>query len=153
VIFSQRVRWPDVHLLKQVKRIYLDSFDKMDRVPFFLLILGILIGKLKLIAAFRRQLAGFALWLRLPVPASGTAYLAYLAVGEQQRCLGIGGELFQAVVAEAVENANKTLVWEVEIPEGDSDSPRRRRVVFYTTDRHHEANAYYVAASDRSITS
>ena len=100
-------------------------------MPFYLLIIGILIGKLRLIVARQQQVLGFALWAALPTPARGTAYLAYLAVDERQRNLGVGGQLFQCIVSEATGQGYITLVWEVEVPEGDRDNLRQRRVVFY----------------------
>lgn len=74
---------------------------------------------------------GFALWAALPAPAREVAYLVYLAVDEPQRNLGAGGQLFQLVASEAAGKGYNTLVWEVEVPEGDRDNLRQRRVVFY----------------------
>ncbi|MHB1356711.1 MAG: GNAT family N-acetyltransferase [Anaerolineae bacterium] len=127
----RRVRWPNRIMLRQVKHIYLTSFDLEDRVPFYLLIIGILIGKLKLIVVGQRKVHGFALWAALPAPAREVAYLGYLAVDKEQRNLGAGGLLFQLVASEAAALGYHTLVWEVEVPEGDSDNPRQHRVAFY----------------------
>lgn len=131
MIVCRRVRWPTRGTLRQIKRIYLTSFGLEDQAPFYLIIIGILIGKLKLIAAGQQRVLGFALWAALPPPAPGTAYLAYLAVDESQRNLGVGGQLFQLVTSEAADKGYHTLVWEVEVPEGDRDNPRQRRVAFY----------------------
>lgn len=100
-------------------------------MPFYLLTIGILIGKLKLIVARQQQGLGFALWAGLPAPAQGTVYLTYLAVDVHQRNLGAGGLLFDFVTSEAASQGINTLVWEVEVPEGDRDNPRQRRVAFY----------------------
>lgn len=133
MIACRRVRWPDSGTLKQVKRIYLTSFTQEDRVSFYLLIIGILIGKLNLLVARQQQVLGFALWAALPLPARGTAFLAYLAVDERHRNLGAGGQLFDFTTSEAASQGNNTLVWEVEVPEGDRDDPRQRRVAFYVS--------------------
>jgi GNAT superfamily N-acetyltransferase len=131
VIVCERVRWPDRDTLHHVKKIYLASFSPEDRVPFILLTIGILVGRLQLAVARQQQVVGFALWATLPRPAQGTAYLAYLAVDEHQRNQGVGGQLFQTVVKGAVDMRSATLVWEVEVPEGERDDPRQRRVAFY----------------------
>jgi GNAT superfamily N-acetyltransferase len=131
LIVCKRVHWPNRGILRQVKRIYLTSFGPEDRASYYLLVIGILIGKLKLVAAGQQQVLGFALWAALPAPAREVAYLAYLAVDESQRSQGIGGQLFQLVASEALDKGYHTLVWEVEVPEGNRDSPRQRRVAFY----------------------
>jgi predicted N-acetyltransferase YhbS len=131
VIVCIKVRWPGLQLLKQIERIYIGSFDREDRVAFPLLAVGILLGKLRLIVASQPQVVGIAIWTALPAPADKVAYLAYLAVNEQQRSLGTGSALFHRVVTEAKTIGKDTLIWEVEVPD--------------------EADAHYVAVVNRSI--
>ena len=119
---------------EQLRTVYLDSFPPHEREEFSFLIDSIAAGERWLYTATRDDaLLGFG--IIIPNITRDVHLLEYLAVARDARSAGIGGILFDHMVAATHESQSAIgILLEVEHDEeGDADERalRQRRIAFY----------------------
>ena len=122
----------------QIRAIYESNFPPVMQKPFDVFLDGVPDGSIILLVA-RADGAIIGITTLARLPATPTLYLGYLAVDPVRHNNGIGGRLFEFMVAFAVRHTDvDAIVWEVEAPEpGDPAHLHNRRIRFY--ERHGSA--------------
>ena len=118
---------PSKENMKKLKKLYERTFPRAEKKPFSLIVRLAKEGKTKIYAAEEN---GEFLGLAIMVMHSGVALLDYLAIEENRRNKGVGGQ-----VIEALKVIYKDSKFILEIEDTDKDIPERemrmRRKKFY----------------------
>lgn len=111
---------PDGSELDVFEALYVQAFPIEERVPFD----GLVDGSRQVLCARTDRLVGVA--VVLPLPASRSVALEYLAVDQAERNQGIGAHLLAAITARTAAFGEHGCVLEVEtIEHGDAFAARR----------------------------
>jgi GNAT superfamily N-acetyltransferase len=117
-----------------VRRIFEDGFAPHLRSEFGTLTTGREPGEIPLALVHEGQPRGFVM-LR-PLGATGWMFLRYFVVDQHVRGQGLGGIMWDQLMARLRQDGYPLLVWDVEDPDEPGTDPdevriRRRRIAFY----------------------
>jgi len=121
--------------IAQIKALYECNFPPVMRKPFRTITDGSRTGDVTLLVARDSdqpdRIVGMATLAALVQTPS--LYLGYLATDPQSHNQGIGGALFDFMVAQMadLQRDRNAIVWEVEAPEADPKHLHNRRIRFY----------------------
>jgi GNAT superfamily N-acetyltransferase len=134
-ITFQHLTAPTPDEIAQVRALYESNFPPVMRKPFRQIAEGSHSGDVTLLVARDDaqpdRIVGMATLAALAqTPA---LYLGYLATDPQLHNQGVGGALFEFVVARMADlhRDKNAMVWEVEAPEADPNHLHNRRIRFY----------------------
>ena len=117
-----------------VRRIFEDGFAPHLRSEFDTLTTGREPGEIPLALVHEGQPRGFVM-LR-PLGATGWMFLRYFVVDQHVRGQGLGGVMWDQLMARLRDDGYPLLVWDVEDPDEPGTDPdevriRQRRIAFY----------------------
>lgn len=119
---------------KQIKDIYVNSFPKDERFPFWILkncskeknvLFNVILDNNKVIG------------MEYIINYENTAYLMYLAIDENQRGKGYGSKILEDLIKKY-----ETIILSIERPNEDLDDNREMRKKFYLRNGFFETNKF-----------
>lgn len=124
---EKRTVRPFSRLFWQVKKLYEDSFPKVERVSLIWMIMMVYLGQADCVAYFSEEkFCGFTYCLK----SDEAYYLLFLAVKAQEHSKGYGSQILRAIRREAGQVPIYLVIEPLE-EEAENITDRKRRLSFY----------------------